>query len=148
VISVVMVAASVAVGYVMKLAYASATPEQYFPLFLGLFMVLFAASGIGNGSTFRMIPVIFRAERLRAAERTAAAQQQAAHEGNRDGAAALGFASSIGAYGGFFIPKSLGTSIALTGGPAAALVVFVLFYLSCVALTWWNYSRRYAPMPC
>jgi len=115
---------------------------------LAAFLVLFAAAGIGNGSTFRMIPVIFRAERLRAAERTAAAQQQAAHEGNRDGAAALGFASSIGAYGGFFIPKSLGTSIALTGGPAAALVVFVLFYLSCVALTWWNYSRRYAPMPC
>jgi len=53
IISVVMVIASAAVGYVMMLAYASATPEQYFLPFIGLFIVLFAASGIGNGSTFR-----------------------------------------------------------------------------------------------
>jgi MFS transporter, NNP family, nitrate/nitrite transporter len=55
VISVVMAGASVAVGYVMMQAYGSATPEQYFPMFLGLFMLLFLASGIGNGSTFRTI---------------------------------------------------------------------------------------------
>ena len=54
-----MVVASIAVGYVMMLAYASATPEQYFFPFLALFLVLFAASGIGNGSTFRSIGVIF-----------------------------------------------------------------------------------------
>ena len=59
VISLVMVVASVAVGYVMMLAYQSATPEQYFLPFLLLFLVLFAASGIGNGSTFRTIGVIF-----------------------------------------------------------------------------------------
>ena len=59
VISAVMVVASVAVGYVMMQAYGSATPEQYFPAFLGLFIVLFFASGIGNGSTFRTIGVIF-----------------------------------------------------------------------------------------
>jgi NNP family nitrate/nitrite transporter-like MFS transporter len=59
VISLVMVAASAAVGYVMMQAYGSATPEQYFPAFLGLFIVLFFASGIGNGSTFRTIGVIF-----------------------------------------------------------------------------------------
>jgi NNP family nitrate/nitrite transporter-like MFS transporter len=60
----------------------------------------------------------------------------------------LGFASALGAYGGFFIPKSYGTSIALTGSPEAALQAFVLFYLSCVAVTWWHYGRRNAPMPC
>ncbi len=59
IISAVMVVASVAVGYVMMQAYGSATPEQYFPVFLGLFVVLFFASGIGNGSTFRTIGVIF-----------------------------------------------------------------------------------------
>ena len=59
VISAVMVVASVAVGYVMMQAYNSATPETYFPMFLGLFMLLFFASGIGNGSTFRTIGVIF-----------------------------------------------------------------------------------------
>ena len=60
----------------------------------------------------------------------------------------LGFSSAIGAYGGFFIPKSYGTSIALTGGPDGALYAFIVFYLSCMAITWWCYSRKNAPMPC
>ena len=59
VISVVMALASVAVGYVMLQAYQSATPEQYFLPFMLLFVLLFTASGIGNGSTFRTIGVIF-----------------------------------------------------------------------------------------
>ena len=63
-------------------------------------------------------------------------------------AAVLGFSSAIGAYGGFFIPKFYGTSIALTGSPDAALHAFLVFYLSCIVLTWWHYSRRNAPMPC
>jgi nitrate/nitrite transporter NarK len=79
--------------------------------------VLFAASGIGNGSTFRMIPVIFLSERQRAAEKLPSAQAQAAKEGNVEAAAVLGLASAVGAYGGFFIPKSYGTAIALTGSP-------------------------------
>ena len=116
--------------------------------FLGAFLVLFAAAGIGNGSTFRMIPVIFLAERQRAAEPLPAAQAQATRQGNQEAAAVLGFASAIGAYGGFFIPKSYGTSIALTGGAELALYSFVLFYVTCIALTWWYYSRRHAPMPC
>ncbi len=116
--------------------------------FLAGFGVLFAASGVGNGSTFRMIPVVFLAERQRAAEPLPAAQAQAAKEGRVEAAAVLGLASAIGAYGGFFIPKSYGTSIAMTGSPAAALQVFILFYLSCIALTWWCYSRRNAPNPC
>jgi NNP family nitrate/nitrite transporter-like MFS transporter len=76
------------------------------------------------------------------------AQAQATRDANCEAAAALGFASAIGAYGGFFIPKSYGTSISLTGGPEATLVVFIVFYLSCIAITWWTYSRRFAPMPC
>jgi NNP family nitrate/nitrite transporter-like MFS transporter len=116
--------------------------------FLAAFVVLFVASGIGNGSAFRMIPLIFLAERQRAAEPTPSAQAQAVRDGNREGAAALGFASAVGAYGGFFIPKSYGTSIALTGGPEAALAAFVVFYLSCLAITWWYYARQFAPMPC
>jgi NNP family nitrate/nitrite transporter-like MFS transporter len=116
--------------------------------FLAAFGVLFAASGIGNGSTFRMIPSIFVAGRRRAAEPMPSAQAQATKQGNVEAAAVLGLASAIGAYGGFFIPKSYGTAIALTGSPAAALQVFILFYLTCIALTWWYYSRRNAPMPC
>ncbi|GMV46936.1 MAG: MFS transporter [Pseudomonadota bacterium] len=116
--------------------------------FLAAFLVLFAAAGLGNGSTFRMIPVVFVAERLRAAVRTCAALELARRDGSRVAAAVLGFASAVGAYGGFFIPKSCGSSIALTGGPAAALVLFVAFYLGCIALTWWHYGRRYAALPC
>jgi NNP family nitrate/nitrite transporter-like MFS transporter len=118
------------------------------PGFLAAFGVLFAASGIGNGSTFRMIPAIFVTERRCSAEALPSAQAQAAKDGNVEAAAVLGFASAIGAYGGFFIPKSYGTSIAMTGSPASALQLFFLFYLSCIALTWWHYSRRNAPMPC
>ncbi|MCG3189129.1 MAG: Nitrate/nitrite transporter NarK [Burkholderiaceae bacterium] len=117
--------------------------------FFVCFLVLFLTTGIGNGSTFRMIPVIFQTQKLReAAPDNREAVQRATREGNTEAAAALGFAAAIAAYGGFFIPKSYGSSIALTGGPEAALVVFIVFYLLCIAVTWWHYARRNAPMPC
>lgn len=127
----------------------SGAPLGSFTGFLGGFMLLFAAAGAGNGSTFRMIPVIFLTERQRAVRgQGAAAQDQAVKDANKEAAAVLGFSSAIGAYGGFFIPKSYGTSISLTGGPEAALMAFIAFYFICIAITWWNYSRRYAPLPC
>ena len=57
-------------------------------------------------------------------------------------------ARALGAYGGFFIPKSYGTSIALTGGPQLALYAFIVFYLTCLLVTWWWYFRRGAETPC
>jgi len=117
--------------------------------FLASFMVLFLTTGIGNGSTFRMIPVIFLTERLRAVEGKGPETREAAiKDGNKEAAAVLGFSGAIGAYGGFFIPKSYGTSISMTGGPDAALYVFIVFYITCIAITWWFYARRNAPMPC
>jgi len=117
--------------------------------FLAMFMVLFLTTGIGNGSTFRMIPVIFLAERTAGVARKGTVEwEQAVKEGNKEAAAVLGFSGAIGAYGGFFIPKSYGTSISMTGGPEFALYLFVAFYVSCIAVTWWFYSRRNAPMPC
>ena len=117
--------------------------------FLAMFMVLFLTTGIGNGSTFRMIPVIFMTERMRDAQGgNAQAQEEAVRDANKEGAAVLGFSSAVGAYGGFFIPKSYGTSIALTGNPQAALYLFIVFYLTCIVVTWWYYSRRGAEMPC
>jgi MFS transporter, NNP family, nitrate/nitrite transporter len=113
------------------------------------FLVLFLTTGIGNGSTFRMIPVIFLTSRLQGVDSTdREAVQRATKEGNTEAAATLGFSAAMAAYGGFFIPKSYGTSISLTGGPEAALYVFVAFYVVCIAVTWWNYARRNAPMPC
>lgn len=122
--------------------------DGHFVGFLAAFGVLFATSGIGNGSTFRMISSLFVAERVRRAEALPSAQALAAKEGAVEAAAALGFASAIGAYGGFFIPKSVGSSLAMTGSASAALAIFIVFYLSCIALTWWAYSRRNAPYPC
>ncbi|MGN6315184.1 NarK family nitrate/nitrite MFS transporter [Trinickia sp.] len=113
------------------------------------FLVLFFTTGIGNGSTFRMIPVIFLAlnlEGVDALDREAV--DRATKQGNTEAAATLGFTAAMAAYGGFFIPKSYGSSIALTGGPETALYVFIAFYLICIAVTWWHYARRRAPMPC
>ena len=117
--------------------------------FLALFMALFAAAGIGNGSTFRMIPVIFMNQRQRAAAgKGKEAEEQAVRDANKEAAAVLGFSSAMAAYGGFFIPMSYGISISAFGGPTYALYMFIVFYFTCIATTWWYYSRRNAPMPC
>ncbi len=117
--------------------------------FLAMFILLFFTTGIGNGSTFRMIPVIFLTERQRDAQgKGAEAQEQAVKDANKESAAVLGFTSAFAAYGAFFIPKSFGTSIAATGGPDTALYGFIIFYISCIIMTWWYYSRKNAEMPC
>jgi NNP family nitrate/nitrite transporter-like MFS transporter len=117
--------------------------------FFVCFLVLFLTTGIGNGSTFRMIPVIFLTERTAAARgKGKAAEEQAVKDANKEAAAVLGFTSAFAAYGGFFIPKSYGTSISMTGGPEAALYTFIVFYLTCIVTTWWYYSRKNAEMPC
>lgn len=119
IISAVMVAASAAVGYVMMLAYASATPEQYFPAFMTLFVILFAASGIGNGSTFRTIGVIFD-------------RQQAGP--------VLGWTSAVAAYGAFVAPVVIGNQIT-AGTPQLAMYGFAAFYALCLILNWAFYLR-------
>jgi NNP family nitrate/nitrite transporter-like MFS transporter len=60
----------------------------------------------------------------------------------RQTAAALGFISAVGAYGGFLVPRALGMSVSDTGGIGAALVGFVAFYAICLVVTWWCYLRR------
>lgn len=120
-----------------------------FWMFFTMFMILFAASGVGNASTFRMIPVIFLNERQQAAAgKGKAAEDQAIKDANKEAAAVLGFSAAVAAYGAFFIPKMFGTSIAMTGGADAALYGFILFYATCLVITWWFYSRKNAAMPC
>jgi NNP family nitrate/nitrite transporter-like MFS transporter len=117
--------------------------------FLAMFILMFITTGIGNGSTFRMIPVIFLTERKREAEgKGAAAQEQALKDAAKEGAAVIGFSSAFAAYGAFFIPKGFGSSIRLTGGPESALYGFLAFYVTCIVVTWWFYSRRNAKIPC
>jgi NNP family nitrate/nitrite transporter-like MFS transporter len=114
-----------------------------------MFLLLFATSGVGNGSTFRMIPVIFATHHERLAEgRGEAAREQGKKDSAKEAAAVLGFSSAIAAYGAFFIPRAFGFSMKATGSPAGAIVGFIVVYLSCIAVTWWFYSRRKAEMPC
>ena len=118
-ISVVMVVASAATGYVMFQAYNSATPEQYFMTFMVLFVVLFAATGLGNGSTFRTVGVIFD-------------RQQAGP--------VLGWTSAVAAYGAFIAPVVIGAQIK-AGTPQNAMYGFAIFYALCLILNWWFYLR-------
>jgi NNP family nitrate/nitrite transporter-like MFS transporter len=112
------------------------------PLFLATFLALFVTTGIGNGSTFRMIPVIFRAFHLRRADGCdPPAQAVALQAARRETAAVIGVVAAIGALGGYFIPRAFGASIQATGAPLVALECFVAFYLTCVATTWWCYTR-------
>lgn len=130
-------------------AFPFGPAQGSFTGFFLMFLVLFCTTGIGNGSTFRMIPVIFLNQKMRALRgNDDAAQAQAIKDGNTEGAAAVGFAGALGAYGGFFIPKSYGSSIAATGGPEFALWMFAIFYATCIIITWWYYSRKNAEMPC
>ena len=119
IISAIMVVASAGTGYVMMQAYGSATPEQYFSTFMWLFVLLFAASGIGNGSTFRTVGVIFD-------------RQQAGP--------VLGWTSAVAAYGAFIAPVVIGQQIK-AGTPQTAMYGFAIFYALCLVLNWWFYLR-------
>jgi NNP family nitrate/nitrite transporter-like MFS transporter len=107
--------------------------------FFASFMLLFFASGVGNASTFQMIPAIMRKEMPRLEPKMNAALRS--KQADMESAAIIGFTSAIAAYGAFFIPKSYGTSIALTGGAQAALWGFFAFYVCCVLVTWFFYTR-------
>lgn len=119
IISIVMVVASVAAGYTMMLAYYSSSPQDLFFVFLILFIIIFAATGIGNGSTFRTIGVIF-------------SQQQKGP--------VLGWTSAVAAYGAFIAPRVMGDQIE-AGSPELAMYGFAVFYAVCVVVTWWFYLR-------
>jgi NNP family nitrate/nitrite transporter-like MFS transporter len=106
-------------------------PLGSFWLFLGLFLLLFASAGIGNGSTYRMVPVVFA---VRGGGTGDVSTQ-------RKAAAALGLISAIGAYGGFLIPQALNLSFQSTGTYAAAFIGFIAAYVLLLLLTWAVYVR-------
>lgn len=119
IISFTMVGSALGVAYFMKQAYQSATPEVYFIPFLLLFLLLFCATGLGNGSTFRSIATIFQREQR---------------------GPALGWTSAVAAYGSFIIPKLIGDQINL-GTPEYAMYGLAVFYVFCILLNWWFYLR-------
>jgi NNP family nitrate/nitrite transporter-like MFS transporter len=105
--------------------------------FFSMVLLLFFASGVGNASTFQMVPGIMRHEVDRAMPEVGAEQRR--QQAEREAAAVIGFTSAIAAYGAFYIPKAYGSSIAMTGSVNAALWGFLLFYISCAVLTWVAY---------
>jgi NNP family nitrate/nitrite transporter-like MFS transporter len=119
VISAIMVVASIYAGYVMMEAYHSATPEVFFNKFLWIFVILFAATGVGNGSTFRTVGIIF--------DRTQAGP-------------VLGWTSAVAAYGSFIAPEVIKGQIK-AGTPEMAMYGFAVFYAFCLLLNWWFYLR-------
>ncbi|KSW15276.1 MFS transporter [Cellulomonas sp. B6] len=104
-----------------------------FPLFFGSFLLLFLATGAGNGSVYRMIPAVFRHGATDDADR-----------GRRAKAAAgcIGIAGAVGAVGGFLVPRGFAASTTATGGIEAALWVIVATYAVMAATTWVVYARR------
>jgi NNP family nitrate/nitrite transporter-like MFS transporter len=111
--------------------------------FLVMFLILFATTGIGNGSTYRMIPSIFREQNLfKARGKGEAARSDALKAASIESGAAVGFIGAVGAVGGFLIPLGFGKSIAVTGGPQLALMIYLAFYAICLATTWWFYLRK------
>ncbi len=121
-VSIAMIGSALGVAYYMQLAYASATPQDYFVPFLLLFLLLFTATGIGNGSTFKTIATIFDKEQA---------------------GPVLGWTAAIAAYGAFLIPKILGEQIKATT-PQYALYGFAIFYAVCLVLNWFYYMRKSA----
>ncbi len=124
--TIVMIAATIGAGYFCAIAMESETPQQYFIPFLLTFIVLFATTGIGNGSTFRMIGVIFAKDQR---------------------GPVLGWTSAIAAYGAYLIPKIFATQIK-AGTPQYALYGFAVYYLSCLIVNWWFYARKNAEISC
>jgi len=119
IVSIAMVASALGVAYFLKQAYVSATPQDYFLPFMALFLILFAATGIGNGSTFRTIAVVFDKEQA---------------------GPVLGWTSAVAAYGAFIIPKVFGEQIK-AATPEYALYGFAIFYGVCILINWWFYLR-------
>ncbi len=116
-VSIVMTLSALGVAYYLREAYRSETPQDFFVPFFLLFLLLFAASGIGNGSTFRTIAVIFDKEQA---------------------GPVLGWTSAVAAYGAFVVPQEFGSQIR-NATPEYAPHRLRWLLLLCVALNWWFY---------
>ena len=124
--TVVMILAALGVAFYVKQANGAAQPEQFFVPFLILFLLLFITTGIGNGSTFRMISIIFKPT---------------------EAGPVLGWTSAVAAYGAFIIPRVFGQQVA-AGTPEFALFGFAFYYFTCLVLNWYYYARKNAEIEC
>ena len=122
----------------------AADNQGWFPLFLGCFLLVFASTGIGNGSTYKMIPAIWRARAVDATAEGTPERSRALLTSTQQASAALGIIGAVGAMGGFLIPLAFSapwveSPLAATKG---AFVVFAGYYVLCAVVVWAVYLRR------
>ncbi|MFJ8595590.1 nitrate/nitrite transporter [Streptomyces sp. NPDC093598] len=118
-----------------------ASMEKSLALFTGAFVVLFVLSGLGNGSTFKMIPGIFQNKALA----KGLEGEEAAAYGRRLSGASMGLIGAVGALGGVGINLAFRQSFLSYGSGTGAFVAFLAFYAVCFVVTWAVYLRRTAP---
>lgn len=127
---------AVAVALIM-----TALEMKSFPLYLLAFLVLFVLTGIGNGSTYRMIPSIFSAQvRKHTADHGMTAAESAA-SAKRQAGAAIGVIGAVGAFGGFVLQQALRLSNTHFGTMAPAFWAYAVAFLVMAGVTWWFYRR-------
>lgn len=119
-----------------------------FPWFLALFLFVFAATGVANGSTYKMIPHIFKAQAQSATSEGTVERYAAEAKAVKEGSAALGIIGAAGAMGGFLIPITFGSPWVNDPVEACktAFIAFTVFYVVCFAVTWFVYRRPGATM--
>jgi NNP family nitrate/nitrite transporter-like MFS transporter len=118
--------------------------QSWFPWFLAFFLLIFAATGIGNGSAYKMIPSIWRREAESATTPGTPERAAAIAVATKHASAALGVVGAAGALGGFLIPIAFSSPwvddpMSATKG---AFVVFTGYYVACALVCWGVYLRK------
>ncbi|WP_181311658.1 MFS transporter [Nocardioides campestrisoli] len=118
--------------------------QSWFGWFLGFFLAIFACTGIGNGSTYKMIPAIFRLEAERGTAPGTPERTGALHAATKRASAAIGVIGAVGALGGFLIPLAFSAPWVADPMQATrgAFMVFTCFYVVCAVVTYVVYLRR------
>ncbi|GGQ69940.1 MULTISPECIES: nitrate/nitrite transporter [Streptomyces] len=116
----------------------AASMAKSLPLFVAVFVVLFVLSGLGNGSTFKMIPGIFQNKALA----QGLTGEEAVAYGRRLSGASMGLIGAVGALGGVAINLAFRQSFLSLGSGTGAFVAFLAYYAVCFAVTWAVYLRR------
>jgi len=125
--TVLMTAVTAALGVIVKFAREAEEDRMgFFPPFMVCFLVLFYCTGVGNGSTFRQIAIIF--------DKTLAPP-------------VLGWSSAIASFGAFLIPRFFATAIS-SGTPEVPFFIFAAYYFTCILVNYWYYFRKGAEKPC
>lgn len=125
-------------------AAAAEANRSWFGLFLGFFLLVFAATGIGNGSAYRMIPTIWRFEATAGTAEGSPERELAVLGATKESSAAVGIIGAVGALGGFGIPMMFGAPWidAPLDAVKTAFVLFIGYYAVCALVTWAVYLRR------